>query len=62
MRVSSAGWVMRCGGAVADGVIVVPPNCHYFHCDLGSSKAIEETAEKVKQHVGHPTVLVNNAG
>lgn len=40
----------------------VPPNVHYFHCDLGSFEAIKETAAQVKQHVGHPTVLINNAG
>ncbi|KAF2402532.1 NAD(P)-binding protein [Trichodelitschia bisporula] len=38
------------------------PNVHYFHCDLASPTAIAETAEAVRKHVGHPTVLINNAG
>ena len=35
---------------------------HYFHCDLASPDAIKECAAQVKSKVGHPTVLVNNAG
>ncbi|KIW05677.1 uncharacterized protein PV09_03540 [Verruconis gallopava] len=41
---------------------VLPPKVQYFHCDLGSPDAIRETAAQVKQKVGHPTVLINNAG
>jgi len=41
---------------------ILPPNVHYFHCDLGSSDAIKETCSTVKSKVGNPTILINNAG
>ena len=34
----------------------------FVHCDVSSTKAIEEAAETVHQSVGHPSILVNNAG
>jgi short-subunit dehydrogenase len=39
-----------------------PPNVHYFHCDLASPAAIKATAAEVQKHLGHPTILINNAG
>jgi len=39
-----------------------PPNVHYFHCDLASPDAIKNTAAEVQKHIGHPTILINNAG
>jgi short-subunit dehydrogenase len=39
-----------------------PPNVHYFHCDLANPSAIKATAAEVQRHIGHPTILVNNAG
>ncbi|KAM3471288.1 hypothetical protein MY5147_005920 [Beauveria neobassiana] len=35
---------------------------HFYHCDLTSSDAVREMADKVREEVGHPTVLFNNAG
>lgn len=34
----------------------------YYKCDLSSSVAIRELASQIRSEVGHPTVLVNNAG
>jgi hypothetical protein len=34
----------------------------YYKCDLSDPKALHDTCEKIRQEVGHPTVLVNNAG
>jgi len=33
-----------------------------YKCDISKRKEVYEVADKVKQEVGHPTVLVNNAG
>jgi len=33
-----------------------------YRCDISNRKEVYEVAEKVKQEVGHPTILVNNAG
>lgn len=35
---------------------------HYFHCDLRSAAGVEATAAVVRAEVGHPTVVINNAG
>lgn len=35
---------------------------HYFHCDIRSSSSVNEIADKIRKQVGHPTVLINNAG
>ncbi|KAJ5364819.1 uncharacterized protein N7496_010532 [Penicillium cataractarum] len=34
----------------------------YYRCDLSDEKAISSVCEKIKLEIGHPTVLVNNAG
>ncbi|RAR00979.1 NAD(P)-binding protein [Stemphylium lycopersici] len=34
----------------------------YFRCDISSPTAIAETAEKIRNELGHPSILVNNAG
>lgn len=34
----------------------------YYQCDLSDSSQIRATCEKIRTEVGHPTVLVNNAG
>jgi NAD(P)-dependent dehydrogenase (short-subunit alcohol dehydrogenase family) len=41
-----------------------PPDAkvHYFQADLSNPSAIRAVCARVKQEVGHPTVLVNNAG
>uniref|UniRef100_A0A8H7NGI7 Uncharacterized protein n=1 Tax=Bionectria ochroleuca TaxID=29856 RepID=A0A8H7NGI7_BIOOC len=34
----------------------------YYQCDLGSSTRLRDTCQRIREDVGHPTVLVNNAG
>ena len=41
---------------------IVPPNVHYFHCDLASPDKIKSTTDNIKTHLGNPTILINNAG
>ncbi|KAK3310040.1 uncharacterized protein B0T15DRAFT_506756 [Chaetomium strumarium] len=38
------------------------PTVHYFKCDITSRKALPRTAEQIRLAVGHPTILINNAG
>ncbi|KAI5459133.1 hypothetical protein BGZ63DRAFT_360620 [Mariannaea sp. PMI_226] len=40
----------------------LPPNTMFFKVDVTSPEAIHEAAEKIRQEVGYPTVLINNAG
>lgn len=35
---------------------------HFFQCDLSDAAAIRKLCNRVRQDVGNPTVLVNNAG
>lgn len=35
---------------------------HFYRCDLSKSDEVKEMADKVRAEVGHPTVLLNNAG
>ncbi|KAF5010098.1 hypothetical protein FDECE_3714 [Fusarium decemcellulare] len=37
-------------------------NVHHYECDLRSPEQIEAVAEKIREEVGHPTVIINNAG
>lgn len=34
----------------------------YFRCDISNPIAIAETADKIRKDLGHPSILVNNAG
>ncbi|KAK8120202.1 Dehydrogenase RED2 [Apiospora kogelbergensis] len=34
----------------------------YFRCDISSPAAIAETADRIRDELGHPSILVNNAG
>ncbi|KAH6683865.1 short chain dehydrogenase/reductase [Halenospora varia] len=38
------------------------PTTKFYKVDITSTSAIHEAAEKIREEVGHPTVLVNNAG
>lgn len=38
------------------------PKVHYFKCDITSSSRIAEVGKEIRQTVGAPTVLINNAG
>ncbi|KAF7550714.1 hypothetical protein G7046_g7928 [Stylonectria norvegica] len=40
----------------------VSSNVHHYHCDIRSPEAVAAVAAKIKAQVGHPTVLINNAG
>ena len=46
--------------------ILIPPvpgpNIHYFKCDLRSKDDITTKAQEIRERVGEPTILVNNAG
>jgi all-trans-retinol dehydrogenase (NAD+) len=35
---------------------------HYFQCDLTSTDRLAAVAKEIRARVGHPTVLINNAG
>lgn len=37
-------------------------NVAYYQCDLSNAGAIRTLATRIRSEVGHPTVLVNNAG
>ncbi|KAF2227455.1 hypothetical protein BDZ85DRAFT_254346 [Elsinoe ampelina] len=34
----------------------------FFKCDVTDAEAVRETATKIKDTVGHPSILINNAG
>lgn len=40
------------------------PGTHvsYYQCDLSNASAIRDLATQIRSEVGHPTVLINNAG
>jgi len=39
-----------------------PPGVHYFKCDITSTSAIAAVAKEIREQVGDPTILINNAG
>ncbi|ATY62462.1 NAD(P)-binding domain [Cordyceps militaris] len=43
--------------AAADGARV-----HFYQCDVADAAAVRAMADRVRDEVGHPTVLFNNAG
>ncbi|KAG5969449.1 hypothetical protein E4U58_001451 [Claviceps cyperi] len=34
----------------------------YYQCDITSPASLAEAADDIRRHLGHPTILVNNAG
>lgn len=34
----------------------------YWKCDISSASAVAETADSIREMVGHPSILINNAG
>lgn len=47
---------------IAPPTYTLPPNTHYFKTDLTNGTQIEVVAQEIQDKVGHPTVLVHNAG
>lgn len=37
-------------------------NIHYYQCDLSDTSLVKTTCARIKSEIGHPTVLINNAG
>ncbi|KAF4975904.1 hypothetical protein FZEAL_7377 [Fusarium zealandicum] len=37
-------------------------NVHHFQCDLRSAENVAAVAEDIRAKVGHPTIVINNAG
>ncbi|KAF2834795.1 NAD(P)-binding protein [Patellaria atrata CBS 101060] len=40
----------------------LPPNIHFYNCDLATPTAIASTASQIRTEQGNPTILINNAG
>ncbi|KAI2632936.1 NAD(P)-binding protein [Xylaria nigripes] len=38
------------------------PRIRFYHCDLSSSKSVVAAADAVREELGHPSILINNAG
>ena len=38
------------------------PNIHYFECDITSPAELSNVATSIREQVGEPTILINNAG
>lgn len=54
-------WKRRNPLADADTSTAVP-HVYYYRCDLRDFQAITSTAAALKNRLGNPTVLINNAG
>ncbi|KAM0231335.1 hypothetical protein ACHAP5_011100 [Fusarium lateritium] len=35
---------------------------HFYHCDVTTTESVAEAADAVRRELGHPTILINNAG
>ncbi|KAI5466126.1 hypothetical protein BGZ63DRAFT_470134 [Mariannaea sp. PMI_226] len=40
----------------------VSSKVHYFKCDIRSPEKVEEVARDIRAQVGHPSIIINNAG
>jgi NAD(P)-dependent dehydrogenase (short-subunit alcohol dehydrogenase family) len=38
------------------------PQVSYYHCDITSCESVAEAADAVRRDLGHPSILINNAG
>lgn len=38
------------------------PKVTFYYCDVTSSESVAEAADAVRREVGHPSILINNAG
>lgn len=39
-----------------------PSNLHFYTCDLTSPSTLAKVANQIRKDIGHPTILINNAG
>ncbi|KAK2028697.1 short chain dehydrogenase [Colletotrichum zoysiae] len=47
---------------IQDLTFAAGSNVHYFKCDITSTEKLAVVANEIRAKVGHPTVLINNAG
>lgn len=47
---------------IEEGRFDNPGSISSYRCDLSDKNEIMETAERVQQEIGHPDILINNAG
>ncbi|KAF4781855.1 short-chain dehydrogenase [Colletotrichum scovillei] len=47
---------------IQDLTFTAASNVHYFKCDITSTEKLAAVANDIRAKVGHPTVLINNAG
>ncbi|KAK1690628.1 short-chain dehydrogenase [Colletotrichum godetiae] len=47
---------------IQDLTFTAASNVHYFKCDITSTEKLAAVADDIRAKVGHPTVLINNAG
>ncbi|KAJ6132603.1 hypothetical protein N7471_007818 [Penicillium samsonianum] len=40
----------------------MPASVHFYKCDITSPEAIRNTARRIREDVGSPSILINNAG
>ncbi|KAH8426378.1 uncharacterized protein LDX57_004116 [Aspergillus melleus] len=40
----------------------LPAHVHFYKCDITSIEAIRRTAEQLRENIGDPSILINNAG
>lgn len=38
------------------------PRVSFYHCDVSSGKSVASAAEDIRRDIGHPSILINNAG
>ncbi|KAI1129263.1 NAD(P)-binding protein [Nemania abortiva] len=38
------------------------PRIHFFDCDVTSYESVAQAADAIRQDIGHPSILINNAG
>ncbi|KAJ0164996.1 Estradiol 17-beta-dehydrogenase 11 [Colletotrichum tanaceti] len=47
---------------IQDLTFAAGSNVHYFKCDITSTEKLAAVSNEIRAKVGHPTVLINNAG
>lgn len=42
----------------------LPPDSriHFYQCDLSNASLIKDLCQRIRENIGHPSILVNNAG